>query len=122
VINKVLIFPFLCIFLILLSGCAGSLRVSMKDCLQSSAQFAQITGKNKNSFHADHTFTTKVWSYGISSDSPIEVELKDILADHGFNCVNIKYMRYTLGQSLWDQVFSVVPFIQRSSIKVELAL
>ena len=121
-INKVLISPFLCILLILLSSCAGSLHVSMKNCLKSRVQFAQVNARDASTFHADHTFTTKFWSYGISSERPTDVELKDVLTDNGYSCVNIKYMRYTLGQSLWDQVFSVVPFIQRSSIKVELAL
>lgn len=108
--------------LFFLSSCAGSLRVSLKNCPNSSAQFAQITGKDSSSFHPDHSFTTKFWSYGISYDSPSEVDLKDVLTDNGFNCENIKYIRYTLGQSSWDQMFSIVPFVQRSSIKIEVAM
>ncbi len=106
--------------LILLSSCAGNLRVSLKGCEISEAQIADITGNTQGKFEPDRIFTAKLWSTGMTSDSINDVVLKDILAEQGISCVSVKNLRYTLGQSFWDQIFSVVPFIQRSSLKVEL--
>lgn len=108
------------ILLLLLGSCAGNLRVSLKGCEISQVQIADTSGKTQGKFEPDRSFTTKIWSFGMAEDSVTEVTLKDVLIEQGVSCVNIKTLRYTLGQSFWDQIFSVVPLIQRSSLKVEM--
>ncbi len=116
------IFSQMALFLTLLccASCAGNLRVSLKECEISQAQFADITGNSNGEFKPDRTFTTKLWSTGIGPDSVTDVVLKDVLSEQGVSCVSVKYLRYTIGQSFWDQIFSVIPFVQRSSLKVEV--
>tara|TARA_Y100000780_G_C13696027_1_gene422617 strand:+ start:56625 stop:57002 length:378 start_codon:yes stop_codon:yes gene_type:complete len=100
----------------LFTSCAGNLSLKLDDCNIAQTQIAPTN----TVFNIDRSFTTKVWSYGISSDSKTSLSLKDILREKALSCVNIKYIRYTIGQSFWDQLFSIIPFIQRSSIKIEV--
>jgi len=110
--SRILYFFFLCT----LFSCAGSLRLKLEECNISDLQIAQTN----RAFTVDRSFTTKIWSYGISSDSVTDISLKEVLGEKAISCVNIKYIRYTIGQSFWDQLFSIIPFIQRNSLKIEV--
>ncbi len=97
-------------------SCAGNIRVKMDDCDISEAEISRTREK----FNVDKRFTAKIWSYGIMEDSATEVQIKDVLREQGLSCVNIKYIRFRMGQSFWDQIFSIVPFIQRTSLRIEV--
>jgi hypothetical protein len=104
------------LLLMSLFSCAGNLRLNMDRCETSESEFANT----KEEFTIDKSFTAKVWSFGLLASQVNDIPLKDLLREQAISCVNVKYLRYTIGQSFWDQLLSVVPYIQRSSIKIEV--
>jgi hypothetical protein len=42
------------------------------------------------------------------------------MAEKEIECRSIAYLRYKIGQSFWDQIFSILPFMQRMTIEVEV--
>lgn len=102
----------------LLSSCAGGVRLVQKECIRSDARLAE----DQNAFRVDKKFSQKVWSMGSGESSASEVNLKEVLEGEDINCQNVKYIRYSIGQNFWDQIFSIVPFIQRSHVDYEVML
>jgi len=62
----------------------------------------------------------KYWSYGGEEDSSETTNLGELLAHKQIECKKVKFLRLTTGQTFWDQIFSIVPFIQRMTLNIEL--
>ncbi len=103
-------------FIVLFQGCAGSVRISGSGC---QAFNAQIMNKNEI-FSPQHQWEKKLWTSGGSEDDAVVLLMRDLLAEKNFTCKQVKSIRYTISQNFMDQVFSIVPFRQRMTIKIEL--
>lgn len=95
--------------LLLLSSCGGHLTVSNRGCALKSARLGdgseEVILKEKI-WHKTHDGAEKV------------VLLRDLLASENIDCARIKSLSYHIGQDLFDQLLSVLPFIRRSQIVV----
>lgn len=102
--------------LLFLSSCAGSVRITGRGCTSKDAQFV-----NRNVFFKPNkTWQKKVWSFGGEADDVKSFSLAEIMAEKEIDCRQIAYVRYKIGQSFWDQIFSFIPFMQRTTIEVEV--
>lgn len=99
-----------------LHSCAGSVKISGKGCQTFKAQFVNIN----EGFNPNKSWEQKVWTYSGSKESPVIFSLKELLAYKEIECKDVKSIRYKIGQSLWDQIFSMPPFIQRMTLTVEV--
>lgn len=99
-----------------ISSCAGSVRITGRGCVSKDAQFA-----NKNVFFKPNIqWQKKVWSFGGEESDAKSYSLVELMSEKEIDCRNIAFLRYRISQSFWDQIFSVVPFMQRMTIEVEV--
>ena len=104
---------FTCSFL---TSCAGSVRISGRGCISKDAQFV-----NRNVlFKPNKVWQKKVWTFGGEADDVKSFSLVDLMSEREIDCKQIAYLRYKIGQSFWDQIFSIMPFMQRMTIDVEV--
>lgn len=100
----------------LLSSCAGSIKVSTRGCQSMKTEFAHENMR----FAPNVVWQEKYWTYGGGEDSSETTNLGELLADREIDCKKVKFLRLTTGQTFWDQIFSIVPFIQRMTLNIEL--
>lgn len=100
----------------LISSCAGSVKITGRGCQAFDGEFVNI---NKE-FRPDKVWQKKVWTHGGPESSARTFTLEELLLEKEIDCRKVGRLRYEIGQSFWDQIFSIVPFIQRMTIKVEV--
>ncbi|MCR9203213.1 MAG: hypothetical protein NXH75_01450 [Halobacteriovoraceae bacterium] len=103
----------ICLFL---SGCAGNVKILGRGCQTFNAEFVDI---NKG-FNPSKAWQRKVWTSGGASQKPTTLTIREILDEKEIECKSVKSIRYSIGQSFWDQIFSLVPYIQRMTLSVEV--
>lgn len=104
------------IFILALSSCAGSIKVTPKGCERADIQFFNV----ENERVPTHIWQRTVWTFGGEESDVSEVELENLLADEDLKCADVRRIRYVFKQSIWDQIFSVFPLIQRSTLEVQV--
>jgi hypothetical protein len=97
-------------------GCAGNVKILGRGCQTFNAEFVDI---NKG-FNPNMVWQRKVWTRGGVSQKPTTLTIREILDDKEVECRKVKSIRYSVGQSFWDQIFSIVPYIQRMTLTVEI--
>lgn len=107
---------FLVLSLLLLSSCAGSVKIVGRGCQALAAQFVDT---NKE-FNPNKVWQRKVWTYGGPEKSARTFTIYELLQEKEIECRQVAKLRYQIGQSFWDQIFSVFPFVQRMTVKVEV--
>lgn len=112
------LFPVLTLLssLIFFSSCAGSVKIVGRGCQTFDGQFMDI---NKE-FNPDKVWQKKVWTSGGPESSARTFTIEEVLLEKEIECRRVSRLRYKIGQSFWDQVFSIVPFVQRMTITVEV--
>lgn len=94
------------------TSCAGSIKITHKDC-QTNATF-----DNRNEpFTANHQWKVHIWSHRSSYEKATIINLKESLSKQGLACEKVKKIKYSIGQSLLDQLLSLIPFTQRSTVE-----
>jgi hypothetical protein len=98
--------------LISLLGCAGNVGVTSRGCKASEAKIMS----EELEFQADYSWNKKVWS---SSETNL-IRIKDLLVEKELDCSDVARVRYQVGQTFWDQLFSIFPFFSRMTVKVDV--
>ena len=106
----------LAILLSFLTSCAGSVKVLGRGCQTFDAQFMDV---NKT-FSPDKTWQQKVWTYGGNKEKATTFTLRELLTSKEIECKNVQSLRITIGQSFWDQIFSMAIFAQRMTMTIEV--
>lgn len=102
--------------LLIFSSCAGSVRVSGRGCTSLDGQFV-----NKNVFFKPNkSWQKKVWTFGGEAEDVKSFSLAELMAEKEIDCRSIAHLRYKIGQSFWDQIFSFLPLMQRMTIEIEV--
>ena len=73
-----------------------------------------------NSFNPSISWEKKVWTSGGAEDDAVIYLLKDLLKEKDLECKQVSKIRYGIEQNLMDQVFSIFPYWQRMTIKLEV--
>lgn len=71
-------------------------------------------------FNPNKVWQRKVWTSGGNGQAPTTLTLKELLSEKEIECKSVKSLRYRIGQSFWDQIFSIVPYFQRMTLTVEV--
>lgn len=97
-------------------SCAGNVKILGRGCQTFNAEFVDI---NKE-FSPNKIWQRKIWTKGGVSQKPTTLTIREILDEKEIECRNVLSIRYAVGQSFWDQIFSIVPYLQRMTLTVEV--
>lgn len=108
----------LALFMLLffLTGCAGGIRITGSGCQAFDAQLMSVN----EIFNPQHTWEKKLWTSGGSEEDSKVLLMRELLAEKNIACKQVKRIRYTISQNFLDQIFSIIPFRQRMTLKIEL--
>lgn len=107
----------LLLILLLLSGCStGHISLSPRNCEAKTASW-EIEESEKDFF-----FEHSIWFASTVSETPEIVRLKDILEVHDIDCRNLKAINFSVKNTLWDNIVSLMPFMSRSTFIFEGSL
>ncbi len=98
--------------LLFLSSCAGNVGLTSRGCKASDAQ---VMSEDK-SFVADYSWDKKVWNSG----GVKMIRISNLLKEKEIDCTKVGRVRYQFAQTFWDQLFSVIPFISRMTVRLEV--
>lgn len=99
-------------------GCSGNLKVLGRGCRAFDAQFSDSSAP----FQPSQVWQKKVWTGGHFKERPTTVTLREVLKEKDLDCNEVRSLRYTVMQSFWDQIFSMAPFFERMTLKVEVEI